>query len=386
VTDLPQLREQLEAAAARRRPVRVPVVAAVVLLVLGVGGLTVRFGGGHEVAVAPPHGRPRTAEEAFAVLRRPARRSDALRARLPRPGPERTGSVRRSRRLGRIGAERFYLVETSRDVLCLVARSARGLGSVGCGPSRTYLDGRRPQGSFSDEAGPSDFAMVFADGVADVRLTLADGTRLRPRLRNNAILARVPSRVTTMTWRAPDGSRRTGHFQAAPAERASDYYAVLQRRARPGDAVPGLSGARQAAPGVWIGQAGDELCLRYAHTTACHAKVADVRRALVIVTPRRERLVAAIPDAIHRIGVVYADGRVQRRAVQGNVLVLDARDIVSLNYHVDATRVIPQHDRVARRSDVTVINGEALGVGRTPGQRERPPTHATPTRSASVTP
>ncbi len=357
MTDLPQLHDQLVAAAGRRRRPRalVPLTVALLAGLALALAVALRSGGdAREVPATPPRGGPSTARQAFAVLRRPARPGDAVGPSLDL-GP-RSVAVRRSRRVGRMGRERYFLVETAGRQLCLVARSRTGGGALGCGPVRTYLDGTRPQASFSDEPGPSTFAAIFPDHTTAVRLILDDGSLLTPRVQRNAVLLELPGRVAEMTWRSPDGVARRLRFAKAPPDRAADFYRALRRAGSPSDRRPGLTGARQVAPDVWIGQAGDSLCLAFAETTACHPRVGDVRRALVIVTPDRAELVAAIPDAIQHVTVEYADGHRERRANTTNVLRLGAAGVVGLRYHVDGI----DHgdtDRIPRRSTVTILNG-----------------------------
>jgi|GEM_PF-5022498 len=188
------------------------------------------------------------------------------------------------------------------DKLCLIVRH-RSNGSSGCGPIDAYRDGTRLIASYSDDDGPSTFALAAPDGVRSVRLTLADGSVGSYPIRTNGFARDVPTRVVLVEWRAPDGTSQRMAFAHAPAFRAQDFYAAFQRPATPADALDGLPDARLIAEAgdarAWLVPRLGAVCLVVrvgaAQGSGCRQRVADVHTPLVVGVPvaGSRRVVAA---------------------------------------------------------------------------------------------
>jgi hypothetical protein len=65
-----------------------------------------------------------------------------------------------------------------------------------CSSVADLADETNPLGQY----GPDWVTYVFPDGVHDVRVVLADGTLVRPRVRDNAVLVRVVQAPYSVTW------------------------------------------------------------------------------------------------------------------------------------------------------------------------------------------
>jgi uncharacterized protein len=334
MSDLPQLHADLVGAAARRgrreRLRRLVLRAAVVVLVVGAAGVWIGRAEPEIEAPAPARLSPsERLERAYGVFRRPARARDRYGG--GRVSPLRKGRVLRSRLVARRGSARHFLLETP-DGLCLMTTVKRRGGGGGCGPLATYLDGKRPIGSFSDEPGPSSPVFAFPDGVESVELTTDDGAVETVRVRDNAIAPRLRARLVQMTWTAPDGTPQTSDFHAAPAMDPKDFYSVLRR-------ADEVMVAEQGDARAWIHSRGGAVCLRVTigeeQLTGCRKKVADVRRAIVVILDGGggPRVAAVFPDVIRSAELRFADGSRRRVTVRDNAIPLtDAVSLESIRY------------------------------------------------------
>lgn len=322
MTDLPQLQSLLVGAAerrVRRRRMRGVVRFAAVAAVAGaaVFGVT-------RIPVAPPEREVPAAtptptaaklttkqavEAAYAVFRRPAGPEDRLdTSNLPKPFQGGT-----ARLVAVTADEKMYLILRGRTMCTFTRSTARRGYSGGCGPARTYLDGHKPMGSFNDEDGPSQLSFVFPDGVDELTLSLADGSRTTYPVRGNVFIRSIPARAVVLEWRAPDGQAERIDFPHAPAARAQDFYRVFKRTATPADELDGLADARLVAKAdnvrAWLVPRLGSVCLvvRSGDTQAsgCRHKVGDVRRPLIVgFNPNgaAHRVVAiAFPQFIKRV-------------------------------------------------------------------------------------
>jgi hypothetical protein len=201
VTEFPELQTALVDAAGRRyarrrawRPVGglilvgAAVAAAVVLIAV--------IGRSPDIEQPAPPAKPRvTLRQHFEVFRRPRTPADKLPSDVDtlgllklRPG--------RSRLVAKQGRYEVYLVPTRGGEVC-IADYTRGLpeGAI-CSSVADMADETNPLGQF----GPDWLTYVLPNGVHDIRVVLADGTVVRPRLRDNAILVRVPEAPYSVTW------------------------------------------------------------------------------------------------------------------------------------------------------------------------------------------
>ncbi|MDA0158643.1 hypothetical protein OM076_00080 [Solirubrobacter ginsenosidimutans] len=326
MTDMPELQAVLLDAARRRRRLRrsrrVAAAAALPLAAL-VAVLALSPSVPEREREAPaPSAKPATptrVEDAYGVLRRPARRVDRFAGEQP-------GDV--SRRIAATPTINVFLVLRGNDLCLVTATKQNRMGGMGCGPASTYLDGRRPIGSFSDEEGPSTLVSVFPDGVAEATVTLADGSTVTRPVKDNTFALDVPARPTKLQWTAPDGRPQQNEYHAAPGFKASDFYSVLKRPEQPGDALDGLPGARRLLnledATAWLVPRKSAVCLVLdvdgRRASGCRHKVGDVRFPLVVAlagTP--ERIVAAaFPDAAEHIQVLPA----VRSARSSNALII----------------------------------------------------------------
>jgi hypothetical protein len=350
MSDIPQLEQMLVAAAGRhgrrrRRVARAGAAAAVVVLVLAAAAAVAQLGDpDREVAVDPPAAK-KDFDAAYAVFRRPERRSD----RLPGARGPRGARFDRIRLIARTPTLRIYLARRGSEA-CLVERVVRGpVGGMGCGRASAYVDGHTPIGTFSDEKGPSTIAFAFPDGVKAVRLTLEDGTVAEYPVRANGFARDVKRRAARLEWTAPDGTKQMQTFAPAPAFRAEDFYGVLKRPATPADVLRDLPGARLIAShdGVraWLVPRLGAVCLVVhdgnREVGGCRHKVADVRRPLIVAIGPEDRsrrtIVAAFPDIIKRVRIDRRDpDRTSLRRTTGNVVVIEeAADVVAVRYRVE---------------------------------------------------
>jgi hypothetical protein len=277
---------------------------------------------------------PTSVKDAYAVFRRAATRADRL------PSSKRGDIVRR---IAGTPTQNVYLVLRGRSLCSVTTTKSNRAGGMGCGPAETYLDGHTPIGSFSDEDGPSTITSAFPDGVREVTLTLADGSSRTYPVENNGFARDVPARPAKLAWIAPDGSAQAHEYHAAPAFRAADFYSVLKRPERPGDALDGLPGARRLLQDgeavAWLVPRDGAVCLvlevKDARASGCRHKVADVRFPLVVALPSEpERIVAAaFPDAAERISVLPA---ITPRRAQNALLITRGETARALRWKISS--------------------------------------------------
>jgi hypothetical protein len=317
MTDLPQLQQLLVEAADRR--IRRPRHALRLTLVFAVLGLAVlvvtnlpQDAADREVPATPPATATPTptavsknaVERAFGVFRRPARSQDDP-GQLPRAWRGTT------RRIASTGEADVFLILAGNN-LCMWTRSGRRGGGGGCGPRGSYLAGHRVIGSFSDDDGPSMIALAFPDGVHEVTLTLANGTRATYPVKDNGFARAVPARLARLDWIAPDGKAMSQQLSRAPAFRADDVYPALKRAPTPHDALDGLPGARLVAQSgdarAWLVPRLGAVCLvlnaNGAQASGCRRKVADVRYPVIVAL--HSAIAIAFPRGATRVSV---DGR-----------------------------------------------------------------------------
>jgi hypothetical protein len=231
MTEFPALRESLLRAAARRRRRRLTVRAAVPAFAVGAAAVALFVvpggAGDREREVATPPART-PLEEAFAIFRRPATAADRPSSVKidPKTGaiiPDGTAGFDTSRLLGVVGERRVYAMAGTRrgvETVCLVEP---GRGSA-CSP----LAGGTPISSF----GTGVYAQLFRDGTRDVRLTLQDGSRLAPRLRDGGLVV-AAKHVGIVSWTAADGVRHVSRNIWAPQPPAPPETCPRALRATP---------------------------------------------------------------------------------------------------------------------------------------------------------
>jgi hypothetical protein len=414
MTDLPQLQQDLVAAARRRarrlRAVGVAtrglaVAALVAAVVVVAGALGDQRGDEVEVPAAENVSAPRTLAEAFGVFRRPARAEDRYRGFVPvapdgasdlarfcaanpgacdeqcerspqtcAPKPE-SGAVDRSRLVATLGDQRYFLVESG-DSLCLMSMAGERPGGGGCGDISYYLDGKHPIGSYSDEEGPSAPVFAFPDGVEEVELQLVSGAVERVPVEDNAIARRVESRVARLSWTAPDGTPQKLDLHGAPAFDPADFYSVLRRPARAGDELDGSPTARLVAERdgarAWLVPRDGQICLAVrspssppAAVEGCRAKVADVRRAIIVIVPgvSGDRIAfAAFPNAggtqpgdPGSLTLLRGDTH-EDLEIRDNTAAFDAEDLDEIRYRNPAGDLVT--DRLPASADAAVLNAE----------------------------
>jgi hypothetical protein len=143
---------------------------------------------------------PRSAlEQRYSVFRRPQRPEDVMPA-----GPREQNAMdpAQTRLVARDGSSRFYAGPT-RDgrSLCTITVSGGGYGG-GCGPISALRDDIAQGGWMG-----TTYALLFQDGVRDVRLLLQDGTREAPRVHDNGLLASSPIGYTGVSWTSASDTR-----------------------------------------------------------------------------------------------------------------------------------------------------------------------------------
>jgi hypothetical protein len=200
MTEFPALRDALVGAATRRRRRRRLATASVPLLAACAAAVTFVSlpGPGREREEATP--KPRTAlEQLYGVFRRPQRPDDVMPA-----GPRNQNAMdpKQTRLVARDGSIRFYAGPT-RDgrELCTITASGAGYGG-GCGPISALRDDVA-QGGWMGTV----YALLFQDGVRDVRLLRQDGRREAPRVPENGLLARSPIGYTGVSWTSSSDRR-----------------------------------------------------------------------------------------------------------------------------------------------------------------------------------
>jgi hypothetical protein len=205
VTDFPELQAALVEAAGRRRGRRWAWRPVGGLIVVGAAvaaiALIAVLGRSPDVEQPAPPARPHpTLRQRFEVFRRPRTAAD----RLP-SNPDRLGELKLrpqgSRRVAKQGGYEVFLVPTRDGQVCIADYTARLADGAICSSRRELDDETNPLGQF----GPDWVVYAFQDGVHDVRVVLADGTVVRPRLRDNAILVRVAEGPYSVTWIGASG-------------------------------------------------------------------------------------------------------------------------------------------------------------------------------------
>ena len=263
-------------------------------------------------ATATATAAPDSVEAAFGVFRRPATAEE----RAVKPMREREGEA--DARLIATTSKLKHFLAKQGDDLCMITTTIEGrMAGGGCGPADTYLDGHRPQGSFSDQEGPSSITFAFPDGVDEVTLTLADGSSATYPVTTNGFTRDIPARAVRLEWRAPDGKPEKIDFHAAPAFRAQDFYSELDG---PGeDAIAGLPGSRRimgdGSTWVILVPRRGAVCLVVQNgsreASGCRRKVADVRDPLVVgldLGGGRRAIAAAFANGFSRIEIGPDDG------------------------------------------------------------------------------
>jgi hypothetical protein len=201
VTEFPQLQAALVEAAGRRygrgrawRPVgRLVLIGAAVAAVIALFVVVARPAKDDEQSVAPP--KPRvTLGDHFEVFRRPQTPADRL------PSMSAAGALEiqpgRSRLVAKQGDYEVFLVPERGGEVCMVDFTGGLSEGAICGPVSQLADETNPLGQF----GPDWVAYALPDGVHDVRVVLADGTLVRPRLQDNAFVLRVVMAPYSVTW------------------------------------------------------------------------------------------------------------------------------------------------------------------------------------------
>ena len=226
MTEIPALRTALADAAQRhygRRPRRsapirrataaLAVAGAVAVLVAAMTGAPDR-----ERTASPADQRTGPPPASFPSVPNAAQRfSGVLRRADPVPAGDPAARAMRDAAMSLSygqDADRFVIREATRAattvmlgvgdrVTCLGERTRSGGGSLGCGPTHSAVDPDRPMISWS-EGGRISGAMV--DGVRDVVVHRADGSRVQVALEDNLFSLTVEGDLTRLTYRKPDGS------------------------------------------------------------------------------------------------------------------------------------------------------------------------------------
>ena len=353
MTDVPQLEALLVDAARRHRRARrvrrsafrvfvpVAVVALAFVIVPWIG----REARERELPAKTPTpaptiaANPTTIKSAYGVFRRAPRAADEL------PNAKRGDVIRR---IAATRSANVFLVQRGSQLCLVTTDDRRRIAGTSCGPAASYLDGHRLIGTFSDEKGPSPIAFAFPDGVRSVRLTLENGDVGTYPVTTNGFARDLPARPVKLEWTAPDGSAQSSEFHAAPTPRAQDFYSVLKRPAKPGDAVNGLPARTLVtlddahATASLVPRQG-AVCLvlhaKYAHVSGCRHNVADVRYPLVVAVPRQrgepERIVAVVfPDAAKNIRVIPP---VRSARSQNALLLAQGETATTLRWQTSST-------------------------------------------------
>jgi hypothetical protein len=169
-----------------------------------------------------PNGEARTARKAadtvpFAVLRRPQAADDLSGNPFDRKGvPDRRGIDPSSAR--KLGISRDVWAARSDSYVCIRMQSAftPGVFAGACTPAETAPEygvflSSHPAPDVADRAGLSDRAVEAAgllpDGVASIRLTLADGTTKAIEVVDNGFAALLPDRPTGIRFTDSSGNQ-----------------------------------------------------------------------------------------------------------------------------------------------------------------------------------
>ena len=214
MSEFPALRDALVAAGMRRRRRRRAIGAA--LPTLAVAAAAAAF-------VAFPH-RPPDHEQAaprplspleqmFGVFRRPQRPED----RLPEKRTDQFSiDPAGSRQVG--GSDSGFFVAPTLDgrSLCAMLESGGGYGG-GC----SRIADLRPDAALGPWMG-SVYALLFRDGVRDVRLLREDGRRDAPRVIENGVVARSDHEFSGVSWTSASGTTRYVNRVGPAPKRGTD--------------------------------------------------------------------------------------------------------------------------------------------------------------------
>lgn len=192
MSEFPALRDALVAAGMRRRRRRRTVGAALPLLAAAaavIALLSLPHSTPDREQAAPQRLTP--LQELFGVFRRAQRPED----RMPAGPAGRYGiDPAGARQIGGAGSG-FYAAPTRGGrSLCTVVVSGAGYGG-GCARIRDL----RPGVAHGQWSGAT-YALLFPDGVRDVRLLHADGRHDAPRIVDNGVFARSDDEFTGVSW------------------------------------------------------------------------------------------------------------------------------------------------------------------------------------------
>jgi hypothetical protein len=247
MTELPELRTALADAAQRhygRRPRRFgrswrllsPGIALVAVAALAIVAVVVVTGApDREHTVSPPDQRPGGDRGRGLVLGSyppvpdaAERFSGALRhAESVPPGAAAGREVRRAVSAYGQDLDRFVVRQATRAgtevtlgigdrAACLQDRTPSGGGSLGCGPAFSAVDPDRPIISWSGARDGFRVSGAMIDGVSDVVVHLADGSRVPVALEANLFSVKVEGALAELTYRKPDGSTRSVNLEEPP--------------------------------------------------------------------------------------------------------------------------------------------------------------------------
>ncbi|HWK29902.1 MAG TPA: hypothetical protein VNS09_25260 [Solirubrobacter sp.] len=230
MTEIPALRDALVRAGARRRRRRRTVGAAVPVLavaaaVLALVSLPGRAPERERVAQTPVAPLPDDAlARAYAVFRRPQTTADVL------PKRALAGAVvdaARSRLVATAGDTRLFAVPADlrgTPNLCVVEVTPRH-SAAACNRLPEAAGEAQPPGL----SGSGGYAFLFPDGTHDVRITLADGTRLAPTVHDGAVLETAgASDFAIASWTGASGTRHISANEFARYERPPEACPALE--------------------------------------------------------------------------------------------------------------------------------------------------------------
>ena len=99
---------------------------------------------------------------------------------------------------------------------CLRESTPSGGGSMGCGPAFTAVDPDRPIVSWSTTRAGFRVSGAMVDGVSDVVVQLADGSRVPVALEANLFSVELEGALAKLTYRRPDGSAGSVNMKEPP--------------------------------------------------------------------------------------------------------------------------------------------------------------------------
>jgi hypothetical protein len=208
VTQFPELHDALVDAAARyhaprRRTWRmvrlaVPVAAVAAVVALAVVIALPRTPDAETPAPAGPSSD--ALDRQFGVFRRAGTSDDVI------PRSFRITGIPlqrdRGRLLGQVGDLRFFLVPTTRGGVCPLVFVGDRMTSGTCLSLKEAV-GAPVGGTDRSDA----VAWAFAEGLADVQVSLVDGTVLHPPIRDNAVVLRPGAPAVSLSWADRAGDR-----------------------------------------------------------------------------------------------------------------------------------------------------------------------------------